>query len=46
MITRRTLTDPGLVRWAFALLAVPALLIGMLAMHFLTGLKWPGAPAN
>ena len=46
MITRRTLTAPGLPRWAFAMLAVPALLIGMLAMHFLTGLTGPGAPAH
>ena len=46
MITRRTLTAPGLPRWAFAMLAVPALLIGMLAMHFLSGLTGPGAPAH
>lgn len=38
MIASRSLTSPGLARWAFALLAVPAILAGILAMHFLAGL--------
>lgn len=46
MITRRTLTGPGLSRWVFALLAVPAVVAGILAMHFLTGLAAPGAAAH
>ena len=46
MITRRTLTGPGLTRWVFALLAVPAIVAGILAMHFLTGLTATGTPAH
>lgn len=46
MITRRALTGPGLARWAFVLLAVPAVVAGMLAMHFLTGLSAPSESAH
>jgi hypothetical protein len=46
VITRRTLTGPGLTRRVFTLLAVPAIMAGILAMHFLTGLSATGAPSH
>ena len=42
MTTKHTLPAPGVARWALALLAVPALLAGILAMHFITDLSATG----
>jgi hypothetical protein len=46
VIASRSLTSSGLARWAFALLAVPAILVGILAMHFLAGLPNGGGQAH
>jgi len=43
---KHTLPGPGVARWAFALLAVPALLAGILAMHFITDLSATGNRAD
>lgn len=45
-MTRTTLTRPGLARWLLVLAAVPAIVAGILTMHFLTGLSATGDHAH
>jgi hypothetical protein len=44
--TNSILAAPALARWALAVLAVAAIVAGILAMHFLTGLPTVGAQAH
>ena len=46
MNIKRMLAAPGVARWAFAALAVPAMVAGILAMHFLTGLSPAAHPQH